>query len=310
MILLLRYFFFLFLFTMLFSSDEIVSNDIQEDELILLDSIAVLRIGSSGLAPTYYSDAWFLSPFGLTKNLEEIVIQNIWMAYGNEHGIKMTSDGAANEYAEQYFDMLQEQRGVSRKQIESMAKEFGYTIEDVKKELNNKYLVEQTVETFFAASGKLNISNDEIAEFYSSFPRYEEPSFIIETGSLTVDGSLKIDMENPDIINKIEWSNKPYEVLKKDLNDDFLHIDDCKIGDIVYYEYFKNKKSFLCYRLVEKKKLRQLSFNELYEEITKQLQAIKYEEGYKILTTEFLSSSKIIYQDPKLKKQCIDSLKK
>jgi hypothetical protein len=232
------------------------------------------------------------------------------MAYGNEHGIKMTSDGAANEYAEQYFDMLQEQRGVSRKQIESMAKEFGYTIEDVKKELNNKYLVEQTVETFFAASGKLNISNDEIAEFYSSFPRYEEPSFIIETGSLTVDGSLKIDMENPDIINKIEWSNKPYEVLKKDLNDDFLHIDDCKIGDIVYYEYFKNKKSFLCYRLVEKKKLRQLSFNELYEEITKQLQAIKYEEGYKILTTEFLSSSKIIYQDPKLKKQCIDSLKK
>jgi hypothetical protein len=290
-----------------FSGDSLVSVD--NEELILLDSIAALRVGSSGLSPTYYSDAWFLSPFGTVKNLEEIIIQNIWIAYGNEHGIKMTSDGASNEYAEQYFDMLQEQRGVSRKQIEEMARDFGYSIEDVKKELNNKYLVEQTVETFFAASGKLNISNDDILDFYNNFPRYEDASFRIETGFLPIDSSLKIDMKNPDVIKAIEWSNKPYLVYKKDLNSDFSNIEDYEVGDIIYYEYLKNKKSFLCYRLVEKKEASQLSFNELYEEITKQLQAIKYEEGYRMMTEEFLLSPKMIYQDPKLQTECINYLK-
>jgi hypothetical protein len=300
------------LFLFLIFSDVFTSeyDQLSNEELIMLDSIAVLRTGSSGLSPTYYSDAWFLSPFGLVKSLEEIIIQNIWIAYGNEHGIKMTSDGAANEYAEQYFDMLQEQRGVSRKQVEDMAKEFGYSIEDVKKELNNKYLIEQTIETFFAASGKLNISNEEILDFYNNFPRYEDPSFKIETGILSIDSSVKIDMGDPDVLKQIVWSDKPYVVLKKDLNDDFAHIDDCEIGDVIYYEYFKNKKNFLCYRLLEKKQLRLLDFNELYEEITKQLQLMKYEEGYKKMTEDFLASSQIIYQDVKLQMQCINYLKK
>jgi len=300
------------LFLFLIFSDVFTSeyDQLSNEELIMLDSIAVLRTGSSGLSPTYYSDAWFLSPFGLVKSLEEIIIQNIWIAYGNEHGIKMTSDGAANEYAEQYFDMLQEQRGVSRKQVGDMAKEFGYSIEDVKKELNNKYLIEQTIETFFAASGKLNISNEEILDFYNNFPRYEDPSFKIETGILSIDSSVKIDMGDPDVLKQIVWSDKPYVVLKKDLNDDFAHIDDCEIGDVIYYEYFKNKKNFLCYRLLEKKQLRLLDFNELYEEITKQLQLMKYEEGYKKMTEDFLASSQIIYQDVKLQMQCINYLKK
>lgn len=250
---------FYIIFYLFFLSIDLKASGIDElsnnytEELILLDSIAALRIGSSGLSPTYYSDAWFLSPFGLVKNLEEIIIQNIWIAYGNEHGIKMTSDGAANEYAEQYFDMLQEQRGVSRKKIEDMAKEFGYTIEDVKKELNNQYLVQQTVETFFAASGKLNIRNDEIIEFYNNFPRFEEASFIIESGVLSIENSLKIDMKDEGIIKDIIWSNKPYLVFKNDLNEDFSHINDCNIGDIIYYEYLKKEKEFLCYRLLEKK---------------------------------------------------------
>ena len=285
-------------------------NDIENEELVLLDSIAVLRTGGSGLSPTYYSDSWLLSPFGLVKTLEEIVIQNIWIAYGNEHGIKITSDGAANEYAEQYFDMLQEKKGVSRKQIEEMTREFGYTIDDVKKELNNQYLVQQTIETFFAASGKLNISNDEVVEFYNNFPAYEEASFIIESGVLPLEDSLKIDMKDENIKNKILWSNKPYLVLEQDLNDNFANINNCEINEIIYYEYIKNKKEFSCYRLLEKKEIRKISFNESYEEITRRLQSIKYEEGYKQMTEKFLLSSNIIYEDNKVKENCIDYLKK
>lgn len=306
-------YFYCFLYTLIqvkLYAGEALTASIDDEELVLLDSIAALRVGSSGLSPTYYSDAWFLSPFGLVKSLEEVIIQNIWITYGNEHGIKMTSDGAANEYSEQYFDMLQEQKGISRKKIEEMTKEFGYSIEDVKKELNNQYLVQQTVETFFAASGKLNISNDEVLEFYNNYPRYEEAAFIIESGVLAINNSFKIDINNKEIFQDIVWSNEPYQVYQKDLNDNFSHIDDCSVGDIIYYEYLNNKKEFLCYRLLEKKESRRLNFNELYEEITHQIQSMKYEDGYRKMTEEFLLSSKIIYEDNKVQNRCINYLKK
>jgi hypothetical protein len=280
-----------------------------DENLVLLDSIAVLRIGASGLSPTYYSDEWFLNPFGMIKNLEEIVIQNIWLAYGNEHGIKMTADGSSNEYAEQYLDMLLEKRGVTRQKITQMTQELGYNIEDVKRELNNQYLVQQTIETFFAASGKLNITNDEINDFYNMNPIYQEMSFIIETGELELEDSIKIDMNDENIIKKISWSKKPYLVLEKDLNESFYNVVDCSPLEIIYYEYDKKKNNFLCYRLLEKKEKKKIELNELYEDITKQLQMLKYEEAYKNITEQFINSDNVIYDSPDIKKKCISFIK-
>ncbi len=287
-----------------------INEEDKDEELILLDSIASMRIGASGLMPTFYSDSWFVSPFGLVKSLEEIIIHNLWLAYASEHGMKISSDGASNEYAEGYFDMLQEKRGVTRKNIEDMAKEYGYTITDVRKELNNQYLVQQTIDTFFAASGSLNVSNNEIVEYYNNFPMYEDESFVIESGMLPINYSVKIDMSDKEIIKKVIWSNKPYFVYKKDLNDNFENIDSFFVGDIIYYEYLQDKKEFLCYRLLEKKELRKFDLDDVYEEIINKLQALKHQNCYKKMTEQFLLSSNMIYGDGSLRQKCIESLEK
>lgn len=62
--------------------------------------------------------------------------------------------------------------------------------------------------------------------------------------------------------------------------------------------------------IIRKKELRRLKFNELYEEISKQLQSMKYEDGYKKMTEDFLLSSKVIYQDKKVQDLCINYLNK
>ena len=118
------------------------TEDSFDSEMILLDGIAALRIGSSGLTPTYYSDTWFFTVFGKARTLVDIIIENIWISYGNEHGIKVVSNESSHEYAEQYLDMLQTQKNISRKDIEKMAEEYGYNINGIKKELNRQYIMQ------------------------------------------------------------------------------------------------------------------------------------------------------------------------
>ena len=142
----------------------LIVNSFSETELILLDSVAVLCVGSSGISPVYYSDNWFSNPFSGVKTLSSVIIDAIWLSYGSEHGIKMNSDGASSEYAEQYFDMIQDKKGISKKKIASMVEEYGSNLEDIRKFLNNQYLIQQTIETFFAASGKLNVCHEDILQ--------------------------------------------------------------------------------------------------------------------------------------------------
>jgi hypothetical protein len=159
---------------------QLVSAEVAE-ERILLDGVAVLAVGESGVLPVYYSDGWHLTAFGSKKSLEDAVIKALWTQYGQEHGVKITGDEILDA-AEKQLEFLQDQKGISRLKIEKMAEDIGYTLTDIKKELGSQMLLQKTLEMSFSAHGYLNVSHDEILDYYNQFPLIESGFFTIRLG--------------------------------------------------------------------------------------------------------------------------------
>lgn len=268
----------------------------EESELIFLDGIAVIHVGESGITPIYYSDGWFLSPFGSKKTLEESIIRSIWTKYGYEHGIKVTS-AEILEAAEKQLEFLQEQKNISRAKIEKMAEELGYTLDDVKRELGSQMLMQKTLEMSFAANGYLNVSNEEIVDQYTIKPPRQEASF-----------ALLLGVERDDRKEKIIWEESPLIINKADLSEKFRKIEEYSIGEIVYAEHDEKKKATIHYKLIDKKEEKIFTFEESYEEIYKKLQNQKFSKSYQDMTSSFLNSSLTLYYDTESKQKCFQFL--
>lgn len=275
-------------------------------ELICLDEIVVTRVSSAGIMPVYRSDAWFSNPIIGERPLESVIVDSLWLSYGAEHGIKMVSDGASDEYAERYFDMIQEQKGVSKKKIETMVREYGFSLDDIKKFLNNQYLIQQTIETFFAASGKLNISHEEIVDYYELLPPCESEVYTLQCGAFK--SVYHKEWDEKDILNHqkdIVW-DKPYDIEKDKLSHNFVDIDERQCDSFVYYDYDFQLKEYFVYRYIGKKEARRLSLNDSYEDIMKKIQLMKYEDSYRTMTLKLLADERVIYSDLNVKADVLD----
>jgi hypothetical protein len=268
----------------------------EKEERILLDGIAVLATGESGITPVYYSDSWHLSAFGTRKTIEEAVIKGLWGQYGQEHGVKISTEEILDA-AEKQLEFLQEQKGISRLKIEKMAEEIGYNLYDIKKELGSQMLLQKTVEMSFSAHGYLNVSHDEVLDYYTEFPPVDPGYFAIKLG---------FKKNRDDAL--IQWEATPLCVKKDEISDKLAAVEEACIGDIFFEEYDEKKDGTIYYKLVEKKDDQLLSFEEAYEEIYRILQGKKYAESYKKMTIGFLDSPLTYYFDEKIRSQCIDFL--
>lgn len=266
------------------------------EERILLDGVAVLAVGESGVLPVYYSDGWHLTAFGSKKSLEDAVIKALWTQYGQEHGIKITGSEILDA-AEKQLEFLQDQKGISRLKIEKMAEEIGYTLTDIKRELGGQMLLQKTLEMSFSANGYLNISHEEILDYYNEFP-------MIEGGFFTIRLGLQKNKEGAVIL----WEHMPLTLNKNEISDKFSAIETAQIGEIIYQEFDDAKDATIYYKLIDKKDDRVIPFEEAYEEIYKILQNKKYAESYKRMSISFLDSPLTHFFDTKTRAQCMEFL--
>ncbi len=273
-------------------------------ERIMIDGIVAIRAGESGIFPIFYSDAWFPSPIGIPQTIEDKIIKANWLSHGNEHGIKSSNDGSSREYAEQYMDMLQEQRGVSRDKLAEISSQAGYSLKDIKNELNEQFLLQQTIETTLAANGSLNISSEEIEQYYKENPKIEAGVFTIKKGLLknvSLDNYLINNYNESDII----W-DEPIKINSVELSEDFYEAKKIKEGADIKVK--QNENDLILYRLINKTEDRLLSISEQYEEIMKVLQQEKYIIAYKEITKNLIESTSMIYFDQNFKEKTIKKI--
>jgi hypothetical protein len=268
-----------------------------------IDGIACTIVGETGFFPIYYSDAWLANALGVEQTLEEYIVRGLWIIHGKDHGLKITSDGNNNEYAEQYLDMLQEKKNITRDAIKEMCLAAGYTIADIKKELNDQYMMQQAVEMTLAAKGYVSVSSDEVITYYKKNPIKISPLFTIKRG---VTSKSVADVSNNRLKEEdIVW-DEPYTIEKSALSENFAHIETCNEHDIVY-TYFEPKENktvvFVLLKIIPEK---DISLDECYDQIMYTLQSKKYAEGFKEMTLELLNSDLAIFDSPDLKNKCID----
>ncbi len=212
--------------TLVFTKNLFLSNN---PNLNLVDEIVCMRIGESGISTVFLSDTWFISPIGNSVELAEKIIKSAWLSYGADHGIKIINDGSSKEYAEEYFDKLNEERGISRDKLIEMCKKSGFTIDDVKRELNEQYLFQQCIETAIAAEGLIYVSPEEIQKFHEENKIEIPGKYKIKRG--IYEGRSEELFEN--LKNKkIEWDDE-YEVSEKNLSEKFSNIAEVKDGEII-----------------------------------------------------------------------------
>ena len=271
-----------------------------------LDGIACTRTGESGCSVIFYSDAWFISPIGMQVKLEDLIIKMSWLHHGNEHGIKMINDGSSMEYAEKYLDMIQDQRGIGRIELEKACMDSGYSLYDLKKELNDQYLIQQIIETTFAASGLINIIYEEIEEYYNNNPQIIPAQYSIAIGKLNVN----LDEYNNNKYNEddIQWDDDLIELTSNDLTENFKNISENEINDIVNVQESKNKNYITLYRLNNKIKESIIPLSDCYEKIMNNLQQKKYLKEYKNYTENLINEN--MYDNPEIKEKTLIEAKK
>ena len=273
---------------------------------ILLDEIVCTKINENGVSVVFLSDSWLQSPLGSSISLEERIIRLLWISSGQEFGVKIISDGSSNEYAEEYFHKLQNEKGVSRDQIKEICKRSGFSIEDVKKELNEQNLLQQCIETIVSSKGFLHVSSEEIEKYYFENPQYSEESYLIQRG--VYKGKISEFGKKMIQKNSIEWQ-KPYNINKNELAEDFFSkINQVNEGDII--TVVQSAENVHVYKLIKHNKPEVFSIEERYEMISRILQGEKYKKAYIEITKELIEDESINWKNIKYKNDCINFLNK
>jgi hypothetical protein len=295
-----RFFSFLVLFFTFFSC--FTSTTSKPEKIV--DEIVCKRIGESGTSVVFASDAWLPNPLGALPSLEEKIVKMLWLAHGSDMGIKISSNESSHEYAEEHFDRLQQERGITRDDLVAACKKAGFTLDDVKRELNDQYLLQTCIETTIVASESIQPTEKEIEDYYNSNPEIIPERYVIQKG--VYKGNASVIYNKNYVDSDVCWE-EPYEVDPDSLSEKFSHISKVNNGDVV--TVIEKEGEVHVYKLVSYAASHKLSLENVYEKIKMILQQKKYMEAYKRLTIEFLNSDNVIFTNQEYKDRCIGFVK-
>lgn len=280
------FFFTSFIPSILYSTEVLTNNNRQ-----IIDKIDVSILNQSNPSIIFYSDYWFPVPTGILVSPEELIIKQLWLKKADDHNIKIGMPGT-EDYAEKYFDLLQEEKNVSREQINAMCREIGYTINDIKRELNEQSVIQQIIELTLTANGSLHVSLNDMIYYCKENPKIEEPIFTIQKKILSP--------------NQSEYTfYEPLILKKSELSSSFSNIEKFDIGDSIFETAQEDQKVIytLLSKIPEKIFSTESRLDEDYEEIFQKIQAHKYKIGYKEAALELLNSSDILFSDNTMKEK-------
>ena len=185
-----------------------------------------------------------------------------------------------------------------------MCKKSGFTIDDVKRELNEQYLFQQCIETAIAAEGLIYVSPEEIQKFHEENKIEIPGKYKIKRG--IYEGRSEELFENSKN-KKIEWDDE-YEVSEKNLSEKFSNIAEVKDGEII--NLFNENNNVVIYKRISYEGKKNVEFNERYEQIQRILQQKKYLEAYRKKTLELIESESMFFSNNKYKELCLNFIEK
>ncbi len=223
---------------------------------------------------------------GRMQTLREVVLNKLMELDALYHKIIVTS-----EQAERYIENIQKQNRLSKRAVEDLFREAGYSYAQALEYLRARQMIEQVVEFRVKSDKRMIISREQAQERYQQNPPQSEAVYTLAIAFVADDvrGSTPIDtyIKNINLDKDIPF-DEPFDLKESEIADDRKIVTTCQPGDIVFTEPVEGGIEIT--RLIAKKAAAVVPFDDCFQEIVTKMRQERlkqvFDDYYKLLIAQ------------------------
>lgn len=258
-------------------------------EPYVIDGLVAVIMTDEGVDPIFRSDIRRPSLSGTPVSLDDMIISRLTTLEATKLKVMPTDDAI-----DKYFDSLQTQHKMTRKQLEEALAQAGYTIQEAYTEL--KHMMANSTMIEYEIKSNLVVSKKAIEKYYNENPEYTQEKYFLKSTTIPFEEdvspteqltSLKKNMKSESFRNTITWGSPFWETNNKLAS----AITTLSTGDMS--EPLMGETGFTIYYVIEKESARLLSLEERYQDILTTLRKLRYVELMDKFKARLLANSSV-----------------
>ncbi|MBY0110363.1 MAG: hypothetical protein K2X90_04600 [Candidatus Babeliaceae bacterium] len=231
---------------------------------------------------------------GHMQTLREIILNKLMQLDALYHKIIVTQ-----QEAEKYIENIQKQNRLSRKAVEELFTQAGYTYAQALEYLRGRQMIEQVVEFRVKSDKRMMVSRAQAEERYHENPPMIEAIYTLaiafisqeQLGKNTLSDYLKIITIDSDL-----QFDEPFDLKESEIADDRKIILTHKEGEIVFTEAVDG--GFEITRLIKKIPAKVKPFDDCYMEIVTKMRQERLKEVFESYYKLLLSQATLRFTHP------------
>jgi hypothetical protein len=223
---------------------------------------------------------------GRMRTLREVILNKLMQFDALYHKIVVTP-----EQADQYIENIQKENRLSKKAVEDLFREAGYTYQEAREYLRSRQMIEQVVEFRVKSDKRMIVSRAEAEARYKENPPATEPLYTLAIAFVSQEqlGKKRLEEYLASInLEKDLIFDEPLELKESEIAADRQIITTKEPGEIVFIEPVEG--GFEITRLVKKVPAGTIPFDDCYHEIAIQMRKERLKEVfdgyYKLLLSQ------------------------
>jgi hypothetical protein len=231
---------------------------------------------------------------GHMQTLREVILNNLMQLDALYHKITVT-----RQEAEKYIENIQKQNRLSRKAVEELFIQAGYTYAEALEYLRARQMIEQVVEFRVKSDKRMMVSRMQAEERYKENPPMVEAVYTLAIAFISQEQlgkkSLTEYLKTINLEKDVQF-DEPFELKESEIADDRKAIITHKEGDIVFTEPVEG--GFEITLLVKKEPAHVKPFDDCYMEIVTKMRQERLKEVFADYYKLLLSQATIRFTHP------------
>lgn len=230
---------------------------------------------------------------GHMQTLREVILNRLMELDALAHKIFVTP-----QEAEKYIESIQKQNRLSRKAVEALFKEVGYTYEQALEYLRSRQMIEQVVEFRVKSDKRMMVSRADAEKRYNENPIYTQAQYTLAIAFIPSEQIVGFTIENYLKTIKLDTLkfDEPFELAENDIADDRKSIIQHKAGEIGFIEPVED--GYEITRLIKKTPRQLKPLDDCYPEIVTQMRQERLKEVFNEYYTLLFSQATIRFTHP------------
>lgn len=231
---------------------------------------------------------------GHMQTLREVILNQLMQLDALYHKINVTP-----QEAEKYIENIQKQNRLSRKAVEELFTQAGFTYAEALEYLRGRQMIEQVVEFRVKSDKRMIVSRAQAEERYKENPPQVEPIYTLAIAFISQErlGKKKLSdyLQTINLDDDVQF-DEPFDLKESEIADDRKVIITHKQGDIVFTEAIDG--GYEITRLIKKIPAQVVPFDDCYMEIVTKMRQERLKEVFETYYKLLLSQATIRFTHP------------